>query len=267
MKRRTSSRLRSTVPPAAIALLAAFAFVFARPSYLRADETPPPPEPAAAAAAESALARARELITERRYGEARHLLDPLRREFPDHPAPYLLLGTTYYEEKRWESAMRNFRRLLELRPTYHKAHLLNGWCLYYLGDLAASRAAAERYLEQVPGSGDARLVLGLIALDEDRLDEARRQLTRALASPDVEERPAREALIRARLADLHLRAGELEQAKLELWRALRLEPGNEKFYFKLSRVLQRLGDGEGADLARRNDPGVLARIAPEPTRP
>jgi len=214
------------------------------------------------ASRDAAVAQAVLLIQQRRFDDARELLRSLTEEFPDWPAPYFYAGTTYFEEKRWEPGLRNFGRVLELAPGFHKAHLLNGWCLIYLGRMEQARVSVEAYLRAVPDSADATFALGLIDLDEDKVDDARRHLKQAISMTHALDKPAREALIRLRYADLLVRTGEVEAARSELGRAIVLDPSNEKIYFKLSRVLQRLGDDEGARLAREQDPRLLERLAP-----
>lgn len=233
------------------------------------------PGPAVSAQADSAattpqdatVAQAVRLIQMRRFDEARQLLQPLAEEIPDWPAPYYYIGTIYFEEKRWESGLRSFARVLELAPGFHKARLLGGWCQIYLGRMEQARVSVEAYLRAVPDSADATFALGLIDLDEDDIDSARIHLEKAISMTHDLDRPEREAVIRLRYADLLVRTGEVELAKLELGRAIELDPSNAKIYFKLSRVLQRLGDAKGARLAREKDPAVLDRLVVEGNSP
>ena len=69
----------------------------------------------------------------------------------------------------------------------------------------------------------------------------------------------KQALARARLADVHIRAGELDRAREELTLSVRLDPTNPKVYFKISRVLQLLGDTVGAEKALGMHADILAR--------
>ena len=73
----------------------------------------------------------------------------------------------------------------------------------------------------------------------------------------------RESLARARLADVHLRAGELDRAREELTLSIRLDHDYAKAYFKLSRVLRLLGDSEGAEKALGMHTDILARSRAE----
>jgi hypothetical protein len=68
----------------------------------------------------------------------------------------------------------------------------------------------------------------------------------------------------ARLGDLYVRLDDLAQAKRELETALALFPDEVEALFKLSRVLQRLGDPAGAEAARKRFEEARARARPEP---
>ena len=61
-----------------------------------------------------------------------------------------------------------------------------------------------------------------------------------------------------RLGDLYLRLDDLASAKRELELAIELFPDDFNALFTLSRVLQRLGDPEGAAEARRRFEEVKA---------
>ena len=95
----------------------------------------------------------------------------------------------------------------------------------------------------------------------DRLDAARGRLLQALEAARTVNDPAWGALLRARLADVELRAGQLEAARRLLVVAIGKDPENPAYYFKLARVLERIGDDDGARrvLARRE---ALARAEP-----
>ncbi len=70
----------------------------------------------------------------------------------------------------------------------------------------------------------------------------------------------------ARLGDLFLRLDDLPAARLELELALELIPDEQDALFTLSRVLQRLGDDEGAAEARRRFEELKAASGPGASR-
>lgn len=192
------------------------------------------------------------LISRGQTDAARARLEAHLAGHPDDGQARFLLGLTYHREKRYALARPHFEAAAELEPDYHPTYHFLGWCLYYLGDMPASRAAFEEHLRRVPGEGDSHFGLGLIALDEDRLADAEIRFRRAIelqASNPGRRRDVSKA--HARLADVHIRRDELEAARRELETATALWPQHYTAFYKLSRVLNRLGERDAADEAFR----------------
>ncbi len=104
----------------------------------------------------------------------------------------------------------------------------------------------------MPDEGDSIFGLGLVALEADRLDEAERRFRRAIEVQAPDPRRRKEvAKAHARLGDVYLRRDELEAARAELDTAVRLWPQHYTAFFKLSRVLTRLGEQAAAEEAYR----------------
>ena len=192
------------------------------------------------------------LISRQQTDVARAKLQQYVLEHAEDGQAAFLLGLTYHREKRYTLARPWFESAAGLAPEYHPIHHFHGWCLYYLGDMRGARAAFERHLDVSPGEGDSNFALGLIALDEDRLDDARRRFLHAIELQQDNPRRQRDvSKAHARLADVHILRGELQQARSELQRATGLWPQHYTAYYKLSRVLNRLGLNESADEAYR----------------
>ncbi len=198
------------------------------------------------------LTAAARLIADGKTDQARTRLEAHLAEHPDDGQAAFLLGLTYHRQKRYTRARPWFESAVRLAPDYHTVHHFHGWCLYYLGDMPGARAAFNRHIEAVPGEGDSHFALGLIAFNDDRLDDAQRRFARAI---DLQRnKPGRRgdvAKAHARLADVHIRRDELEQAKTQLLLATSLWPQHYAAFYKLSRVLNRLGEPEAADEALR----------------
>jgi len=235
-----------------------------------ADTQAPPPtaeneEPRKPTAAEpdpETLSRALQLIRQGRHAEARRFLEPVVARHPESTRALLFLALTYHKENHWEPARELYERVLELDPDFHECKVSYGWCLYYLGEPVRAKEMFEAYLSVKPDYLDAIFALGLIAFDGDDVEAARKRFTRAVELAQAQGDRPREALSRFRLADVLVRTGDLESARIELLRSIGLDPTNPKSYFKLSRVLQRLGDDEGAARARQKYEEVLTRNPP-----
>ncbi len=202
------------------------------------------------------------LIEQKRYEQARQLLAPVVAGHPGWARAHFYLALTYHKENRYERARELFQHALQLDPEEHSIRLFYGWCLYYLGQLAASREMFDSLLAAKPEYPDAIFALGLIDFDDDDIDSASGRFRKAIALARKGKDEATEAKARARLADVLVRSGELQLARDELVRSIELNPGNYETYFKLSRVLQRLGDSKGADAARRDHDRVRQRVRP-----
>jgi len=189
------------------------------------------------------------LIEAGRFESARERLEPIVAAHPGWQRAAFFLALSYHEQHLHGEARPLFERALAIDPASRDATAIRnyyGWTLYYLGEREEARRQFEAFLEARPEDPEAHFALGMIAFDEDDLAGATRRFEAAirLAKASGDARP--EGKARARLADVLVRTGKLEQARGELEAAVKLRPDAYEAYFKLSRVLERLGDAEGA---------------------
>lgn len=203
-----------------------------------------------------------QLIEAGRYDEARGITQRLIDKQPKSSMAFLLHGLTYHKQRRYEEAEPLFAKALELDPKNYRARLFYGWCLYNLGKPSAAREQFEAFLAVDADYPDAHFALGLLAIERDDLDVAEQRFKQTIASAKERGAAGDEAKARARLADVFVRRNRLEDAKRELQRSVELNADLYAAYFKLSRVLQRLGDKEGAARARRMHDEVRKRVHP-----
>ncbi len=206
------------------------------------------------------------LIRQRQTAKARELLEPVVADHPGWAKARFYLGLTYHREKRYERAAELFKRSLELDPLFHTQRVYYGWCLYYLGDPEAARGMFEAYLEVKPDYPDALFALGLIAFDADEVASAQRLFERVIVLAQTGNDAKTEAKARARLADVLIRLDMIKPTKAQLDRSIMLNPDNFEVYYKLSRVLERLGEREAAKAARLKHDEVRARITKKDSR-
>jgi len=227
------------------------------------------PEPVAhgAAIAPDEMARCLELIRAKQYEAARRRLQPIVLAHPGWARAHLLLALTYHEEQRYELARPLFARALELDPQERSVLPFYGWCLYYLGEAEASRRQFTAFLESDPDYADAHFALGLIDYDHDDLKGAAQRFGTTIRLAATAGDARTEGKARARLADVFIRRGELAPARAELERAVLLRPDAYEAFFKLSRVLERLGDHEAAARALAAHEEVRERVRPGPRPP
>jgi len=169
---------------------------------------------------------------------------------PESGQGEFLLGLTYHREKRYALARPHFAKAVQLSPNFHPAHHFFGWCLYYLGQSNEARSTFQEHVRLVPDHADSHFALGLLAMEDDRLDDAERRFTRAIELQ--KDNPARKrevAKAHARLGDLYMRQDRLDAAKTQLETAINLWPQHYAAYYKLHLVLNRLDEPEAAQRA------------------
>jgi tol-pal system protein YbgF len=128
-----------------------------------------PSEPAPAAAARPAgsdqqnYQAAFDMISARRYEEAGAAFETFLAQFPTSPladnAQYWL-AETYYVRGQFDTALTEFRKVLEEHPQSAKlpdALLKAGYCQIELGDNTAARSSLQEVMRQFPDTTAARL--------------------------------------------------------------------------------------------------------------
>lgn len=202
------------------------------------------------------------LLSAQRFDEARALGKKLVASYPKSSRAHLMLALGYHKDRRYEAAEPWFERAMALDPQDHIVWSFYGWCLYNLGKTADARRVFEGFLKIQPEHADAHFALGLLDFDADDIVSSEKRFRSAIQYAQKAGGRADEAKARARLADVLVRTDRLDQARQELERAVRLNPDLYGAYFKLSRVLQRLGDAQGAAQARRMHEQVRERVRP-----
>ncbi len=197
-------------------------------------------------------------VEEQRFEEAQELAQSYVASHPNDGQANFLLGMTYYWSENYGAARPWLERAQELEPNIYVIHDPLGYSLFMLGDLRGARREYEAYLSIAPREPKAHYGLGLVELEETRLDEAAAGFRRAielfdalsLSDPDqVAARRPELAECHARLAEVHFVRGEYEAARAELVLATTICPGNISAFYTLSLVHRRLGNEELADEA------------------
>lgn len=200
------------------------------------------------------------------------------KERPEVERAAAILGIALNKLKRYEEAREALDRATKSTQPFperkHAAHFL-GWSCYHLGDLEAARAAFETHLKAVSDEPDSTFGLALIALGEDRLDEADALFAKSLKGfTEPKPRPMDQARVLTRMADLALRRDDVAKAEECLDRAIKATPMQHETWAKVARVKDRLGKTAEADAARANEQRLLEALgrrqvepAPAPAQP
>ncbi|MGB0716648.1 MAG: tetratricopeptide repeat protein [Phycisphaerae bacterium] len=202
------------------------------------------------------------LIGQKRYEQARSVLEPLVEQHPDWPRARFILALAWHKQSRYEEARTHFEHAIRLDPNDAQVYVFYGWCLYYLGEPETARTMFEKFLGVQPEYDDALFAIALIDFDADKLDQATAGFEKVIALAVANRRTSMEAKSRARLADVQIRQKKFDDARKQLNASIRLNPDNYEAYYKLSRVLTRLGEHDAAEEALKKHREVKERIRP-----
>lgn len=197
-------------------------------------------------------------VEEQRFEDAQALAQEYVDSHREDGQALFLLGMTHYWTGNFGAARPWLERALELEPEIHVIHDSLGWALFMLGDLGGARREYEAFLAADPDEPKGHYGLGLIELDETRLEEAEARFRRAIELfEDMQRRDPGQVAPRlpelaechARLGEVHFAREEFEAARAELVLATTICPGNISAFYTLSVVQRRLGNDALADQA------------------
>lgn len=161
-----------------------------------------------------------------------------------------LFGLAYQKEKRYASAAEWFDRSTESLPPYPPAWHFLGWSRYYLGQPRLSESAFQRHLELTPDEADSAYGLGLVMLDDGRIDEAEMHFKHSIELVgNQDDRREQRAKALFRLAQIEELRGDDAQARRLLESSLAASDRVEEAWFRLVHVCRRLGDDSAAQQA------------------
>lgn len=197
-----------------------------------------------------------DLVGERQFATARLRAQRYLEKHPDDGRATFLIGFAHHRARDYALAEPFFVRAAELEPDYHPVHHFLGYCRFHQGNLDGARAAFETHLRWMPQESDTHFGLGLIDLEEAKLDDAEARFRHAMALIDDLEHadPGRYAVRRkdrgkcqARLGDIALARGAYAEAAELFQAAIDADPDQYTAYYGLSLALRRLGNDAAAD--------------------
>jgi tetratricopeptide (TPR) repeat protein len=220
------------------------------------------------------LRRANSAVRDRRYAEALPILREVLAEDPGNAFATLVLGSAHMAQGDNASAIRFFKRYLELVPTSAYAHQWLAICHVRRGEQDAALREAEAALAIDPRFSDVRVLKAGVLASRGRHADAVAELRQAIATDpeklvlrldlakvlaeagrqDEAEQEYRELLQRrpddpdalVGLGVLEAERGRLAEAEARLRRALERAPGQAAARYDLARVLERQGRADEA---------------------
>jgi tetratricopeptide (TPR) repeat protein len=119
------------------------------------------------------------LINDKRLDEGQRRIERILRD-GDSAEAHVMMGTTYLTITEYEKALKEFKRAVELNPKLPSVNSFYGQTLVRMGSAEEAMAAFRRELEINPNDFDSCLQMGILLKQDQKLDESRDYLWRAL---------------------------------------------------------------------------------------
>jgi tetratricopeptide (TPR) repeat protein len=139
--------------------------------------------------------------------------------------------------------IQQLRKVIELAPTFARAHLALGKALLREDKISDAIAALEKASQLEPKSGEAHYQLGLALARAGRKEDATAALQKGRDLVAADDRNQRAALDVAE-GRAALEKGELEEAAAKLRRAIELRPDSPEARRYLAQALEKQGEAK-----------------------
>jgi tetratricopeptide (TPR) repeat protein len=120
------------------------------------------------------------LINDKQLARGQERIERILRD-GDSAEARVMMGTTYLTGAEYDKALNEFKRAVELNPKLPYVNSFYGQTLVRMGDTEEAMAAFRRELEINPNDFDSCLQMGVLLKKDQKLDEARDFLRRALS--------------------------------------------------------------------------------------
>ena len=152
---------------------------------------------------------------------------------------YDILGSDLAQKGQWQAAMEHFRKALELRPDYPKAHSNLANVLYDRGQVTEAFSHFEEALRINPDAAEVHYNYGTALAEQGGLEQAIQHYDKAIhLRPDFMQ-------VHYNLGSLYARAGNFQQAIRHFTEVLRIDPGHRGAKNSLRRVNQLMNQRPG----------------------
>jgi len=111
-------------------------------------------------------------LAENRIDDAKNVMEELKEKDPENPSIYFQLGKIYSDQKEWQRAKETFHQALEHSPDNLVFQLQLAWVLIQLQEYPQSHTLLLRLISQHPKLAEANYMLGIVALEQNKANEA-----------------------------------------------------------------------------------------------
>lgn len=166
--------------------------------------------------------------------------DRLIAGFPSRPEGYTLKGIVLYRQRNYREAVATLQNSIAICPSIGGYYFL-GLSLYAAGDPESALSQFRRILDADPAFDRARLLTGVILLRQDRLDDAAREMEILLAHDSGN------AFAHNVLGNAYLGMGKYAPGMKELSRATELDPQfTDAYVAAMNNLASLYADGFGS---------------------
>ena len=156
---------------------------------------------------------------------AEKIADDLVKAFPKKADGHRLKGLVQFHRKNYAEAMTNLQASIKIMPTLEGYHFL-GLCYYNKGELESALSQFRKILDNVPTSRQARLMTATILLSQKRIDDAINEVQKVLQQDDGD------AIAHNLLGNAYMAKGMFEDGMREFNRATKINPKIVDAYLK-----------------------------------
>ena len=184
---------------------------------------------------------------------AEKIAELLVSKFPKQSEGYRLKGFVLFQRKDFSAAITAFQTANKLQPSV-AGHYFLGLSLFGAGNLESALSQFRTILDRLPNFHQARLITGAILLQQRRLDDAISEVSKLIDADD------RNALAHNLLGSAYMAKGMYEEGIRAFDRSIKLDPKLIDTYLKKGMIHLSQGNLKDveADLATavRIEPGI-----------
>jgi len=151
--------------------------------------------------------------------------DDLIKEFPKRGEGYCLKGLVNFNRKKYVEAISFLQSSIKNTPSLEGYYFL-GLCYYNLAEYESALSQFRKILDVMPNARQARLMTGVTLLTQKRVDDAIAEINKVLQQDD------KDAVAHNILGNAYMTKGMFEEGMSELNRATKIDPKMVEAYQK-----------------------------------
>ncbi len=153
------------------------------------------------------------------------LADELVKGFPNRGDGHRLKGLASFYRKKYAEAATSLLTSLKLAPTPEGYYFL-GLTYYSRGEMESALSQFRKILDNIPNARQARLMTATVLMAQKRIDDAITEINRAL------EQDSRDAIAHNLLGNAYMAKGMFDEGMRELNLATKIDPKSVDAYLK-----------------------------------